>query len=525
VPDIVLVNPPAERAAGPLGEHLGLGYMSSSLKAAGMSVTILDAYLDRLSLARTVAAIEAESPPPRILGFTLVNEQAWHRVQYIVRQLRDDGYDPFVVLGGYYATFWYDRLLANPTADAVVLGEGEATMVELAGCVMDGGEVGRVAGLAYRDGDAVRETAPRRMIANLDELPFPDRPRLKETVRRGGIPSVFSSRGCFHACSFCQVSQLWRRQPGPPYRARSVENVLREIESIVAESGARAILFTDGEFIGSGRVGRARAWEFGRELMRRGLDVAFGVECRVDSIERELFAHLKNAGLALIFVGLESMTQRSLDSYHKRTTVATNLAAIDTLESLGLDYDVGLLLHDPYTTVEELKETVNWLRRIPSMPLALIGVNVLRGTPLADNLRETGLLDESEMTLAARPVDPAIRKLELVLRQYINIYVPATNNLMDARMLLMTVSGVPTVWRQRFDQARARLKTLHLQFLDDIVRCLGDNDYETAGTVLTDMGREFAVFTPETESILRGVRHFAGFLDPPASSGGAIGRG
>ena len=59
-------------------------------------------------------------------------------------------------------------------ADIGVIGEGEHTMCELANALDNGETYGNVPGLIYRDADALIRTTPRKEIADLDSIAFPD---------------------------------------------------------------------------------------------------------------------------------------------------------------------------------------------------------------------------------------------------------------------------------------------------------------------------------------------------------------
>ncbi|HEY3358007.1 MAG TPA: cobalamin-dependent protein [Polyangia bacterium] len=105
-----------------------------------------------------------------------------------------------VIIGGATATYGGLALMQRaPAIDLAVRGEGEETLLEL----LTGGlrRPGEVAGVLYRDGDAIRETPPRPPIADLGALPSP---YLTGVMRppREQLP-VQWSRGCVFRCKYC----------------------------------------------------------------------------------------------------------------------------------------------------------------------------------------------------------------------------------------------------------------------------------------------------------------------------------
>ena len=63
-----------------------------------------------------------------------------------------------VVLGGCHPTLYPERPLADPAVDAVVVGEGEMAMAEIAAALAEGRDLSGIAGVVHRrDGRLVHE--------------------------------------------------------------------------------------------------------------------------------------------------------------------------------------------------------------------------------------------------------------------------------------------------------------------------------------------------------------------------------
>lgn len=501
--EVLLINPPCGRSVGILTEHLGLAYIASSLQKANITVELLDAYIDNLDLENLLQHLQGIASHPFLVGFTVINKQAWLSVYKISQYIRKIWPHSCIVLGGYFATFWYDKLLEYEEIDIVAKGESEITIVELFHCIQEKKDWETVQGIAYRNSaNHIVSTPPRPLIPTLDTIAFPSRPHLKKIIACGGTPTIYGSRGCYYQCSFCQVSQFYRRQSGHVYRYRSIDNILGELKQILAHSDACSISFTDDEFIGNTKHEKKRIRQLGEQILLHQLNISFGFQCRASSVEKGLFAFLKETGLKVISIGLESLVQRSLDLFNKHISIRQNTHAIEILEDLELDYSIGFILYDPYTTIDELQQNVNSLSKLPCFPQSLTGLGVLRGTPLEKHFREAGLLVERNMSLEVLPINSDMRTIHYLLQKYSQIYLASTNNLIDTWMLLLGQRKEPERFRYQLSQARKQLKRLHLYFLNEAIHLAKKNNADDGIGLICEMEKEFAIFTPQTQLLL-----------------------
>lgn len=359
---VVLVDPAPRYGIQEPYESLGIAYIASTLKREGHEVKLISSALEYLSLRGTVRAIiKAE---PDLVGFSVMEIDA-RRTLAIVDALRHGRIKAHITLGGHFPTFNPTRILRGfDGVDSVVRGEGETTLSELAQRLSDRGSLKDVRGLSYRDGSEIRVNPPRALIRDIDTLPFPDRTLTEWVLRSASVMSMSASRGCYANCSFCSIRSFYGASPGPKWRTRSPEGIADEMEDLVHRFGRHPIRFVDDQFVGPGEKGRETAYRLGEEILRRKIGVKFTCSCRVDDIEEDLFRLFKKAGLKKVFIGVESGTARGLDTFNKRTTVAQNEKALATLDQLGLEYKIGFIFFDPYTTFEEVKQNLKFLAEI-----------------------------------------------------------------------------------------------------------------------------------------------------------------
>jgi radical SAM superfamily enzyme YgiQ (UPF0313 family) len=266
---------------------------------------------------------------------------------------------------------------------------------------------------------------PRRLIADLDQLPFQARDTLSEVMRRGGFASVITSRGCYGNCSFCSVNAFYARAPGSKWRFRSPEHVGREVEWLADRWGVEVFVFNDDNFIGPGRLGRERAYRIGDEILKRGLDIKFAIPAAVNDVDEDLFRHLKKAGLRSVFLGIESMVQGDLDLLNKHTTVEQNEEAIRTLDELGIFYQIGFIMFYPSTTLEEVKHNLTYIKDKILMnsycgtQVFTGDLRILQGTALEKFFKNKDLVRKERFHYTYRIEDWRVEQLRQLMDQLI----------------------------------------------------------------------------------------------------------
>jgi anaerobic magnesium-protoporphyrin IX monomethyl ester cyclase len=335
---------------------------------------------------------------PLVVGFSLIFQFFLPQYRRIAQHLRAAGVTCHFTIGGHYPSLCHDELLTNfPEIDSVVRYEGEETLLELVDRLRAGADWRDISGIAYaRDGEVVA-TPPRPLVEDLDALPFPDRPYEPERV--GGFPTlpVLASRGCIRRCSFCSIHTFYRTAPGKVVRVRRPEKVVEEMLELHRRHGVRVFLFQDDDFPLWGRKGRRFADELMARMHDSGLadNTIWKISCRAEYVEPELFAAMREAGLFLVYMGIESGVETGLDILFKQMTVEQNLSAVATLKELDIVFSYGFMLFDPSSTFESVRQNIGFLRRIVgdgSAPAVFSRMLPYGGTPIRDLLARQGRL-------------------------------------------------------------------------------------------------------------------------------------
>jgi anaerobic magnesium-protoporphyrin IX monomethyl ester cyclase len=308
---VLLLSTPHPLEESPL-PPLSLSYLASVLDQEGIEVKILDFLVTQYHPKKLRR--ELEEYRPQLVGATCVtlNYPIARRMLKVCK-----AFDPHIVtvIGGPHVTFAPEEtLLQSPWIDAIVIGEGERTLVELVRAVEEDKDIHHVPGIAFADGGAVVKTSPQARIENLDQLPLPARELLPMARYRAlGTPcTVITSRGCPFSCIFCSGCRMF----GPKVRFRSPGLVVDEIEKLQRDFGLAKINIVDDTFTLNHHHARAVC----EEMLRRNLKIKWSAFARVDKISEDLAQLMNRSGCEWILFGVESADEEILKTIRKGIT-------------------------------------------------------------------------------------------------------------------------------------------------------------------------------------------------------------
>jgi radical SAM superfamily enzyme YgiQ (UPF0313 family) len=341
---------------------LGLSSIASFLRLNGHLVKVISPYLEGWHISETARKINKLNPD--IIGFSIIDKNAVDAIK-LIKKLRKLGYKGYIVLGGYWPSLnSYDILKTFKEVDACIRGEGEFTLLELAESLNSQKSFKNILGLSYRNGTDIIENENRPLIENLDKLPFPARDYTAQVIKMGSAPAIYTGKGCHGSCSFCSIKAFYREIPGEKIRTRTHKNIIDEMEGLMSNFSLPHFTIVDDNFILPGKKGAEFVESFRKEILNRRLNLSFDLMCRVDLIDQEIFNKLKSVGLKRVFIGVESGHENGLKRFNKKITVGKSIEAINTLQNLGLEFTVALILSDPWTNYEEFETNLKFMKII-----------------------------------------------------------------------------------------------------------------------------------------------------------------
>ncbi len=266
------------------------------------------------------------------------------------------------VVGGHHFSSLPEATLADHADfDFAVRGEGERPLADLARALRDGREPSGIPGLTRRRDGQVEASPPGPLIPDLDDLPFPDRRRVRldryvpspATGNYLRLPTtgIIAGRGCPFNCAYCSKG-VW----GTSVRYRSAENVIAEMESCIEDFGIRDFRFFD-DSLASARFGLER---FCGLILEKGLDVSWNCYSRAGDVREGLLGLMKRAGCYHIKYGIEFGTESSLRRARKKSTLDEARTAVALTKKAGIEAKASFIFGIPGETETDCEQTLTF---------------------------------------------------------------------------------------------------------------------------------------------------------------------
>ena len=335
---VLLIQPPAfcNNFRGDMNPNvpLGIGYIAATLEKAGYDVRMLDAFVEgwdrearvtpemlRVGLPfeeiKEIIAAHGSDVVGITSMFTMQRKNA-HRVAAISKEVNPS---TIVIMGGAHPTAAPEEVLEDPNVDAIVLGEGDDSIVPLLQAIETGADLRPLDGVGFRDNAGnIIVNQKKNQVSDLDSIPFPARHLLPMEkyfaagVRHGGpghgkrATSMITTRGCPYYCNFCTAFKVFTRKP----RIRSVANVMAEITELVTKWGVDELYFEDDQFLAK----QKHTEDLLDAMIASGYNLTWDTPNGISAwiLNERVLTKMKAAGCYRVNLAIESGNQWVLDN-------------------------------------------------------------------------------------------------------------------------------------------------------------------------------------------------------------------
>lgn len=411
----LLIRPPfaVEKFYFPrfINESLGVEYLASSIQPyheIKMIDAVAEGWNNYWELKEYSATIFQGLDPdkllsmiseynPEVIGLPWLFSTQNNSVNLLTKIIKKFNKNIPIVVGGAHPSANPKQILEeNENIDIIVYGEGELTLKEILDNKAKNLE--KINGIAFRKNNQIIVTPPRKLMENLDLLPFPHRnPQIyknhsrqflyeaiylrtkkrklssfisalpfidklyyqyhnkKNVVKKLPAGDMVTSRGCPNHCTFCAIHNIW----GHSWRMRSAQNVLQEIDILVKKYGIKHINFQDDNF----NVSKERTIEICKGIVKNNYNITLLAPAGafVPTLDEEVLTWLKRAGLNELRMSIESGDQNILYNVIKKNIDLTKVKEIvDICKKLGIKTEGAFIFGIPGETIETMKRSLEF---------------------------------------------------------------------------------------------------------------------------------------------------------------------
>ncbi len=376
---------------------MGVAALAASCRQAGYEVDIYSQDIHHYPDKHLTAFLNANHYDAVGLSF-IGAYYPYKKAKAIAQAIHEAKEPPLLVLGGHGPSPEPKYFLRLLDAEAVVIGEGEETFVELLDMFGTTTSLLDIQGLAFRVFDDTHVNERRDPIADIDSLPMPaydlfpmdtyklrrDAAHVPEIGNRFSI-QMLSGRGCKFNCNFC-----YRIDKG--MRLRSAAAIVDEMNYLYAQWDIRHFMFYDDLLMES----ESRTIELCEAFIRSGPpDMTFTCQGRLNYATYEVLQTMKRAGCAYIYYGVESFNDDMLKVMGKALTTEMIRRGLDNTIAAGVRFSPNIIFGNIGETREHLENSVRFLLEYDDCTQirAIKPVTPYPGSPLYDYAIEQGLLE------------------------------------------------------------------------------------------------------------------------------------
>lgn len=410
---VLLIYPP-RRSDSYVFPPTSLLYVAAAIRAAGHEAQIIDipyllekqqfSILDN-SLFDYILQQEFD-----MIGLGGVVSTYFFQEEF-VKKIRKAKKNVPIVVGGSVGSPIRDVWAKYAPVDFLIEGEGELSIQKLLNYIEGKCGIGEVPGLHYLK-DGKYESNRPEAITDLDAIPFLSYDELdhdyyideltrwvEDIIPNDGIVKkkkirllpLITSRGCPYSCTFCFHFNK-------SYRYNSTKYMIEYMKFLKNKYSVNCFYIIDDLFTAN----RKRTIELCDTIYKENLGVSFAAGGGKPSlVTLEMLESMKKAGFIRFSYGIESGSQRMLDSMKKGTTVEQNLNAIRLTKQVGIPMTANLVFGAPGENAQTLEETKKFLIKanLSLRECAPGWMTAYPGTPIFDYMKEKNIVTDTRKYL------------------------------------------------------------------------------------------------------------------------------
>ena len=386
-------------------EPLELEYLVGNIGKAKASVKIIDMILEKKPIEFFINKYK-----PHIVGMTAYITHVG-AVKEMARKIKCLSNQTITVVGGVHAEVVPEDFISK-YIDCIICSNPVETFNKIIDRVRAGVDTKEIEGTYVKGKKHIR-------TSSYNILP-PDRSSVKKYRKKyyymfhNPCALIKTSLGCPYTCSFCFCKEI----TGGKYFARKIDEVMEELESIKE----REIYIVDDDFL----FNEDRLNLFCDELEKRNIHKRFLVYGRADFIasHEKVIGRLSRHGLSAVIVGVESVREKDLKDFNKRSSLENNEKAIRILQKYGIELYATMILQPDFTK-KDFRQIEDYIIGLNVSFVNLQPLTPLPGTEIYDDYKDKILVprkDYAMWDLAHIVLEPKYMSIRQYYYQIIKTY-------------------------------------------------------------------------------------------------------
>ncbi len=374
----------------------GLGYIAAVLLRSGYEVNIYNQDMHHYPEDHLQHYLDENRYDVIGLSF-IAGYYQYRKAIKISKAINRSKNRPFFIIGGHGPSPEPEFFMRKTGADAIVMGEGELTIVDLLNAIKNNQPFDNIKGIAYRSDKKCIINERRSLISDIDSVPFPAYDlfpmeyyrllRMPKCTSNDFIIPMLSGRGCTFKCNFC-----YRMDEG--LRPRSNEGIIEEIKMLKKNYRVTHITFGDELLMSSPE----RTISLCNDFIKQKVDIKWDCNGRLNYARKEVLDLMKKSGCVFINYGIEALDDRILKNMNKALATKQIIKGIEATLNAGISPGLNIIFGNIGENRETLAKGVDFLLKYDdgAQMRTIRPVTPYPGSPLYYYAIKKGLLKDCE---------------------------------------------------------------------------------------------------------------------------------
>ncbi len=278
--------------------------------------------------------------------------------------------------------------------DMLAKGEFDFTVLDLANRLPKN----KIPGLYYKKNNQIIKNPDRPPVTSEQMAQFPfvtnvyrrhlNINKYHQTGHQHPFVDLFTGRGCqWGLCTFCLWPHTINKGVNPRYRTRTIDSVIDELKFIKKKMPyIKEVFFQDDTLV------KDRAIQISKAILKQKLKVCWSCYAR-PTLDLDTLKLMKKAGCRTMHVGFESGNLEILKNIKKGTTPTLAKKFAQNANKAGLFIVADFITGLPGETVNTIKQTVKWAKKLPVQRYTITLPKPYPQTPFYDYLKKNNYLN------------------------------------------------------------------------------------------------------------------------------------